>query len=162
MESNHFIKEEKDECCTDRLQLTFKTIAALMHPWTRGIVLLHSSRAEQRDFLEATSHSGVMILRPCSRSSLTIFTAASDLAPDLDGTMRFLAPFEAIHLRIDRPIPPSPPTTRYEERSSNLQVGRMRRCFCWKLAHVHLAWKHQSRCIAFMYAPALCWTVLCV
>lgn len=77
-----------------------------------GIVLVHSSRAEDMDSQEAASHFGVRTVTPDSWRSLTALAAAADVGPDLEGAIRYLAPLEAIHFNMDRPMPPSPPTTR--------------------------------------------------
>lgn len=104
--------EKERRLDSDASKLTFKTIAALIHPRIVGIVLLHSSRAEDRDSHEAASHLGVMTVTPCSRRSRTVFAAVAAFGPDLDGTIKYLAPLEAIQFSIDRPMPPSPPTTK--------------------------------------------------
>ncbi|VUC35575.1 unnamed protein product [Clonostachys rosea] len=49
---------------------------------------------------------------PCAVKALTVSTAASDDAPDRVGTTRFFAPLLAIHVSMERPIPPRPPAIR--------------------------------------------------
>lgn len=116
-------KRHYDENLDFEPSLTFSSMTALMHPRTGGIVLPHSSISRAIESKDETSHFGVTTVAPCSRSSLTTSAAGPESGnPDLDGTIRFFAPLLTSHLRMDRPIPPSPPATRYVASASHDQV----------------------------------------
>ena len=106
------------------LLLTFRTIVATMHPRIGGRVVADSSSMCERESFEDTSHFGVDMTMFSSESSRTTSDAAAEAAPDLDGTSRYFAPLVAIHLSIERPMPPRPPAIRYVAFSSNVQVLR--------------------------------------
>ena len=91
--------------------LTFSIMVAFMQPRTGGMVFAHVPRSSESDSALDASHFGVHTLTPASDSSFTNSAATPEAAPDLDGTIRYRAPREAIHLSMDLPMPPSPPAT---------------------------------------------------
>lgn len=101
-----------------------------MHPRIGGRVLADSSSICERESFEDTSHLGVDTTMFCSESSRTTSAAAAEAAPDLDGTSKDFTPLVAIHLSMERPIPPRPPATRYVAFASKVQLLRFISGFC--------------------------------
>lgn len=85
---------------------------AFIAPLIRGRDILCFCSTCETDSTDETLHVGVITMILRSLSSLMTFIAASDVGPDLDRTIRYLAPFDAIYLGIDCPMPPNPPATR--------------------------------------------------
>jgi hypothetical protein len=97
-----------------------------MHPLIGGIVLAQFLSRADNEAEDDTSHLDVEICTPKRAISATNSVLASDFTPVLDGKIRYLAPLLAIHIEIDRPIPPSPPAIRYDALASKFQSSGRR------------------------------------
>jgi len=121
---------QKEGIALESRLLTWRTIAALMHPLIGGIVVEHSERSFDRDSGDETSQVGVNMLTPPALSFSTVSKAAGDSTSNREGRIRCLTPFPSIQRLIARLIPPSPPTIRYAAFSSNFQVWRVTSRVC--------------------------------
>ncbi|GAW27335.1 putative polyketide synthase [Rosellinia necatrix] len=103
---------------------------ALMHPLIGGHVEEHLSKRASNSAALVTSHWDDSMRTPAAASSVTSSRAACEDACDLEGTMRCLAPFAAIHRNMARPIPPNPPATTYDALESKLHLRLCVMNFC--------------------------------